>query len=87
MREEPDANSLVVSRVANGGIVELLDQEQTDNFGNLWVLAYDLDNEIEGWILASLVVTATPQTVVPTEAPTTSSTPTPSSTTTPTPTQ
>jgi hypothetical protein len=85
MREEPDSGSLVVSRVANGGIVELLGEEQTDTFGNRWVLAYDLDNEIEGWILASLVVTATPQTIVPTDT----STPTaaPSSTPTPTATQ
>jgi len=85
MREEPDGNSLVVSRVANGGIVELRGEEQTDNFGNLWVLAYDLENEVEGWILASLVVTATPQTSAATDTPT--STPTGTSTPTPTATQ
>jgi hypothetical protein len=77
IREEPDGNSLVVSRLANGGIVQLLGESETDNFGRSWLLVLDLNNGIEGWILAGLVVTATPPVTEPSVTP--SETPTPTS--------
>ncbi|HKJ27939.1 MAG TPA: hypothetical protein VJ965_09895, partial [Anaerolineales bacterium] len=66
--------------------------EEVDNFGNLWLLALNLEDDVEGWIQADLVVTATPQTNVPTETPTatlspSTSTPTPTLTRTPTQTE
>ncbi len=86
VRSEPDGTAPVISRVANGGLVQLLGQEEVDSQGSRWVLAYDLENDIEGWILGSLVVTATPAVVVPTltDTPTPSSTATSSPTNTPT---
>ena len=85
IREEPDTTTNVVSRVANGGIVELLGEEQVDNFGNRWLLVLNPEDDVTGWVQSGLVVTATPQepeTVTPT-VPT--ATPTePSSTNTPT---
>jgi hypothetical protein len=86
IREEPDGGSLVISRVADGGIVQLLGEEATDNFGNLWLLALNLEDDVEGWIQADLVVTATPQgDVVATETPTATEIP-PTDTATPPPT-
>lgn len=68
IREEPDGNALVVSRAGNGGIVELLGDEQVDNFGNLWLLVLNLEDDVSGWVQSGLVITATPQEVEPTTA-------------------
>lgn len=90
IREEPDDQSLVVSRLRDGGIVQLLGESEVDSFGRTWLLVLDLNNAIEGWILANLVVTATPQTTppsaTPSETPTPTLTPTPTRTPSPSPT-
>lgn len=80
IREEPSIESLVISRVANGGIVQLLGESQVDSFGRTWLLALDLNNNIQGWILAGLVVTATPVVPVPSATPSETPLPTPSNT-------
>lgn len=80
IREEPNIESLVISRVANGGIVQLLGETEVDSFGRTWLLVLDLNNNVQGWILAGLVVTATPAVPVPSETPTATPSPTPSPT-------
>jgi hypothetical protein len=85
IREEPNIDSLVISRVANGGIVQLLGESEVDNFGRTWLLALDLNNDVQGWILAGLVVTATPAVTVPSATPSQTPTPTPTASNTPTP--
>jgi len=80
IREEPNIESLVISRVANGGIVQLLGETEVDSFGRTWLLVLDLNNNVQGWILAGLVVTATPAVPVPSETPIATPSPTPSPT-------
>ena len=58
LRNEPEGN--IISSLFNGSIVIILGDIQPDDSGRLWLLVYDLENEIEGWILQSLLVTATP---------------------------
>jgi len=90
IREAPDDQSLVVSRLRDGGIVQLLGESEVDSFGRTWLLVLDLNNAVQGWILANLVVTATPQstpaTATPSETPAPTLTPTPSRTPSPSPT-
>jgi hypothetical protein len=60
IREEPNGDSPVVSRAANGSILQLLGESEVDNFGRTWLLALDLKTNIQGWVLSGLVITATP---------------------------
>jgi hypothetical protein len=76
-REAPDGDSLVVTRAANGSIVQLLGDSEVDQYGRTWLLALDLDSGIQGWVLGGLVITATPAVPVPNETPTASPSPTP----------
>ncbi|MBN2046019.1 MAG: DUF389 domain-containing protein [Anaerolineales bacterium] len=60
IREEPNIESLVVSRAANGAIVQLLGDSHVDAFGKTWLLVLDLSTNIQGWVQSGLVITATP---------------------------
>ena len=60
IREEPNGDSLVVSRATNGSVVQLVGPSETDNFGRVWLLVLDLNTGIQGWVLSGLVITATP---------------------------
>ena len=69
IREAPNGESLVVSRAANGSIIQLIGPVETDQFGREWLLVLDINTNIEGWVLSGLVITATP-VVEPTDTPT-----------------
>ena len=84
IREAPSGDAVVVSRAANGSILQLLGQSETDNFGRVWLLVLDLNTSVEGWVLSGLVITATPAVPVPTETFTPTVTTAPTETTAPT---
>jgi hypothetical protein len=66
----------------NGTLVQYLPDEPVNLNGAIWVKVVDLETGTEGWILESLLVTATP----PAGAPTLAATQTPNpQTATPTP--
>lgn len=58
MRSEPQGR--IVGTLFSGSVVQVLGQAQLDEFNRVWVLVLDLENDIEGWILQELIVTATP---------------------------
>lgn len=88
-REEPDENSVVVDYLRIGALVELLGESQQDDRGRTWLYIYDLEKGKTGWILQSILVTATPvletATSTNTATPTQTASPTPSRTPTLTP--
>ncbi len=79
MREEPNFTSDIVSWILDGSLVRLLGPLEVDEAGRIWLRAVDLSssNLIEGWLLQSLVITATPAVEEPTETPTLTPTETP----------
>ncbi len=79
MRDAPGSGGNILAWLLNGAIVELLGDSETDEFGNTWLHVYDLQNQIEGWILQTLLVTATP-IISPTPEPTETQTPIPTNT-------
>lgn len=82
MRSEPQGR--IVGTLFNGSVVQVLGQTQLDEFNRVWVFVLDLENDIEGWILQELIVTATPSApLIP--APTETQTPKPQPTNSPTP--
>ncbi|MFN2145245.1 MAG: hypothetical protein ACK2T7_07815, partial [Anaerolineales bacterium] len=83
IREEPNGNVVTYLRI--GALVELLGEHQFDNTGRKWLLVYDLESGMEGWILESLLITATPVLETPTPSSTATETPAPTDTLTPTP--
>jgi hypothetical protein len=58
VRSEPDYNALYVTSLMNGALVEIL-PESTMVQGTTWV-KIRTNNNIEGWIVRGLLVTATP---------------------------
>ncbi|MCB2179668.1 DUF389 domain-containing protein [bacterium] len=72
MRKEPSLAADIVSWILDENLVLLTGASQTDEYGQVWLQAIDLSSSslAEGWIQARLVVTATPGTVEPTDAPT-----------------
>ena len=81
MRDAPNGNHLAYLPI--GAVVELLGDSETDVLGYTWLHVYDLQNQMEGWILQTLLVTATP-IISPTPEPTETETPIPTDTLTPT---
>jgi hypothetical protein len=59
LRDSP--NGLIVSSLVNGSLVVILGDFQTDETGLVWVRVLDLENNVEGWIRDTLLITATPQ--------------------------
>jgi hypothetical protein len=72
LRDEPDGIVLAYLRI--GALVELLGESQEDANGRTWLHVYDLESGLDGWILESILITATP--VLETATPTATSTPT-----------
>jgi uncharacterized membrane protein len=70
-----------IGSLINGTLVQILPEQPVTVAGAIWVKVLVLESDIEGWILGSLLVTATPQPEVntPTETvlPDTTTTPTP----------
>lgn len=64
MRDAPDGN--IISTLFNGSVVVLSGQTDTGQGSRTWLQVFDLENQVEGWILQSLLITATP---APTEPP------------------
>lgn len=62
VRAEPDYNALYVTSLLNGALVEIL-PESTMVQGTTWV-KIRANNNIEGWIVRGLLVTATPGAAV-----------------------
>jgi hypothetical protein len=80
MRDSPDGN--IVSYLRDGSLVEILGETQVDEGNRTWVKVHDLENKVDGWILRSLLITATPATPLP--SPTDTLTPLPTGTAEPT---
>lgn len=73
LRDTP--NGLIVATLFNGSLVQLLGISEPDDFGQIWIKVLDLENNSEGWILQTLVITATPDgPTAPTDTPVTLST-------------
>ena len=83
MRDAPRYEGIILARPLNGAVVELLGDSETDKFGKTWLHVYDLQSQMEGWILQTLLVTATP-IISPTPEPTETETPIPTDTLEPT---
>ena len=64
IRDEPDG--VVVAYLRIGALVELLGESQQDSGGRTWLYVYDLESGLNGWILESILITATPVLEVPT---------------------
>jgi uncharacterized membrane protein len=80
LRDAP--NGTILLSLLNGTLVQYLPDEPVNLNGAIWVKVVDLETGTEGWILESLLVTATP----PAGAPTLAATQTPApQTLTPTP--
>lgn len=79
LRAEP--GGLPITSLINGTLVQILPDQPVILDGGIWVKVLVMESDIEGWILSSLLVTATPQpeVITPTE------TALPDATTTPTP--
>ena len=58
LRDAPDGN--IVSTLFNGSLVILLGEVDQGINSRTWVKVLDLENQVEGWVLQSLLVTATP---------------------------
>jgi hypothetical protein len=83
IRDEPNGNVVTYLRI--GALVELLGEHQFDNTGRKWLLVYDLESGQEGWILETLLITATPVLETSTPTSTATDTPAPTGSATPTP--
>jgi uncharacterized membrane protein len=85
LRDEPDG--VVIAYLRIGALVELLGETQLDSGGRTWLYVYDLESGLNGWILQSILITATPVVETPTATITTTATstsiPTPSATNAP----
>ncbi len=75
LRDAPNGNAFY--SMVNGWLVEILPDEPVVLNGAVWVHVLDLENEVDGWIRQSLLVTATSS--VPTNTPTITETITPTS--------
>jgi hypothetical protein len=74
LRDEPDGIVLAYLRI--GALVELLGDSQEDANGRTWLHVYDLESGQDGWILQSILITATPVLETATDTPTATATPT-----------
>jgi hypothetical protein len=83
LRNEP--NGTIVTYLRNGDLVELLGDYEIDDSGGMWLHVYVLSSGDEGWILESLLITATPVLETPTASSTPTATGTPTSTVNPSP--
>jgi hypothetical protein len=63
VRDKPDGN--IISTLFNGSVVILLGDTAGGNSGRVWARVFDLENQVEGWVLRSLLVTATPAPTIP----------------------
>ncbi|MDH5605309.1 MAG: DUF389 domain-containing protein [Anaerolineae bacterium] len=72
LRDKP--NGKIISTLFDSSLVEVTGVSQLDEFNRPWELVIDLENQVEGWILRNLIITATPQ-------PTNTGTPVPGSAT------
>jgi hypothetical protein len=84
LRDAP--NGTIIISLFNGSLVQILGEFQTDASGLVWARVLDLENNVEGWIRQTLLITATPPpgavqpsntAVVSPTAPASSATPTP----------
>jgi hypothetical protein len=62
VRDKPDGN--IISTLFNGSVVIMLGDTAGGNGGRTWAHVYSLENQKEGWVLRSLLVTATPAPTV-----------------------
>jgi uncharacterized membrane protein len=58
LRDAPDGN--IISTLFNDSLVILLGERDAGEASRLWVKVLDLENNVEGWVLQSLLITATP---------------------------
>jgi hypothetical protein len=79
LRDSPDGK--IVSYLQDGSLLELIGDTHMDNNGRVWAHVHDLENKVEGWILQTLLITATPST--PLLPPKNTSTPPPTHTSSP----
>ena len=56
----------MVAYLRIGALVELLGESQQDSGGRTWLYVYDLESGLNGWILESILITATPVLKTPT---------------------
>lgn len=75
LRDAPNGRN--IGSLFNGSVVEILGETQLDENNRTWVKVLSLETNTEGWLLQSLLVTATPEGGVPTatETPTLTATP------------
>lgn len=79
LRDAPNGRN--IGSLFNGSVVEILGPTQLDESSRTWLLVLNLETDTQGWLLQSLLVTATPAggppsaTVAPTESQTPSPTP------------
>jgi hypothetical protein len=62
VRTEPDPNSPILTALVNGYLVEVLPEQKQDSKGTIWahVRFTTRDGTQEGWVIQSLLITATP---------------------------
>lgn len=63
MRDAPDGN--IISTLFNGSLVVLTGETASGQGSRTWLQVFDLENQLEGWILQSLLITATPEPTLP----------------------
>ena len=63
MRDAPDGN--IISTLFNGSVVVLTGNRASGQSSRTWLQVFDLENQVEGWILKSLLITATPAPTLP----------------------
>jgi hypothetical protein len=88
LRDEP--NGVLIAYLRNNTLVELMGDHQFDDTGRKWLHIYDIETGVDGWMLESLLITATPVLETPTPstptattAPTDTAAPSPSATESP----
>ncbi|MBI3160226.1 MAG: SH3 domain-containing protein [Chloroflexi bacterium] len=75
LRDAP--NGRIIASLFNGSIVQILGETQLDESNRLWLRVLSLETDDVGWILQSLLVTATPPTTDTPPAAEGTATPTP----------
>jgi hypothetical protein len=58
LRDAP--NGRIISSLFNGSLVIIIGDLQLDENNRIWVKVLDVENNVEGWVLQSLLITATP---------------------------
>lgn len=83
LRDVPNGRN--IGSLFNGSVVEILGPTQLDEDNRTWVMILNLETDTQGWLLQSLLVTATPIGGPPTASPTITGTAPAPTTPTPTP--